>query len=1373
MKGQKVFKYDFNYGGDDSQELLFNQLGQPLIDHAFSGFNNCILAYGQTGSGKSYTMTGNISDEGLIPRIGRSLFERIDQGKNNEQLKFKVEVSYLEIYNEKVRDLLNPRNTNLRVREHPSTGPYVEDLSSLVVSDFSEVKSLISEGNKTRTVAATEMNQTSSRSHAVFTIVLTQIVYDETTNLTSEKRSRINLVDLAGSERSSTANTTGIRLKEGADINKSLATLGRVISALADSCSKTKTAPRVPYRDSVLTWLLKDSLGGNSMTTMVATVAPSSNNYEQSISTLRFANWAKKIENKAVVNEDPNAKLIRELKQELEMLKQKDIIGNDSKELKDQLKISEKLLEDANQTWEQRLQKTQQIQRQREKSLEELGISLDNNMIGVSTPKKIPHLVNLSEDPLLAECLVYNIKPGETVVANADSLLQGIKLQGEYIQTPHCVFKNNGDRVVIEAFGESSVVVNGYRITQPIRLHSGYRIVLGGYQIFRFNHPQEALEHRRRSSIGVNQQSSSPLSKKSTSMSPTKSPTKSRTKSRLSSADMDWEYAIHEVADHLSQNNLNNLADEEFFRLYDEMERQKMARTVRSDSMMSLRCDTPPLLTNSNSPVSNCSPVKKYPQYFNNAGGGPKRLSLSDINTTTIADGEEYMREREALVLKVVKKWRKRGVMRLIDQVLELTDSICKAQAAADYLSSRVKVQLMMLGSDFGHEMECDFGEFEHTNNSNNNNNEDILCCRVVDYTNKTIRIWSIEKLKNRLKRAYDLINLQQKEKVFWHVSVNDPFLDDFINEQCVIGYAKVYSKLIEFAETRVDIISLYTQEVAGAILVSKNDDDDNEYILEIEGLKKEEMYEVVVAFGNDNKHQALGSNDIVKVFSNSLESLFTITIYAKLHRQYLDKLISWDEMQEPGLDKTRLNKSNEQDLFIQLQCLELNELGSYSPTESILQKDNNELLVLHQGLQRRLGFTINSIESLRFKFRPVLKNLRLVDCQGIINESSSTVESVELKIVSDNSEEYSDSMGVNKRYFECQWDSSMHNSLFIDRVTKKGYKILVECELNCELEEEDKSFLISFNFQLTVKPRGSTISRWDIILGSVLIVDWLTFVFTLEQRKTVPQSYDDFAIISPSKNDSFRARGVSILRDYFKSKERFELQMQLQQTKVLLYSENENRNKNNEQEQEPFSYETNSQRRQQPPQLSMKDFETLDETLKLWQQKPFTLDNLLKRWDYRELLVSRLSSSSLEHVKNNALTCTYVHQHYHLFSQSLLLSSSKQRSLFNFGSYNLVSNLTPLIDISITRLNQQPKWNSLSMVINKQDLFIYFYNNSYTIMMVLNMNPGHWRVYSSSTPVNGNAIEIVDEDANVNANGFSIWFATKTGRELFNSIFI
>lgn len=538
----KSFNYDYSYFSMDpnddnysSQLMVYKDIGEEMLEHAFEGYNVCIFAYGQTGAGKSYTMMGKQEDgqEGIIPQICKDLFRKISY-TSNERLKYSVEVSYMEIYCERVRDLLNPKNRgNLRVREHPLYGPYVEDLSKLAVLSYEDIHDLIDEGNKARTVAATNMNETSSRSHAVFTIFFTQQQQDCATGLMTEKVSKISLVDLAGSERADSTGAKGTRLKEGANINKSLTTLGKVISALAEiaATKKKKKADFIPYRDSVLTWLLRENLGGNSKTAMIAAISPADINYDETLSTLRYADRAKQIVCKAVVNEDANARLIRELKEEIqklrELLKQEGIDvqegdeiirtnkrnEEDNKETRsripshttstiaeeavDQLQASEKLIAELNETWEEKLKRTESIRLQREAVFAEMGVAVkeDGVTVGVFSPKKTPHLVNLNEDPLMSECLIYYIKDGFTRIGSAEAIIpQDIQLCGPHILSEHCVFENHEGIITLIPKKGALIYVNGREVTEPLVLTTGSRVILGKSHVFRFNHPDQVRE---------------------------------------------------------------------------------------------------------------------------------------------------------------------------------------------------------------------------------------------------------------------------------------------------------------------------------------------------------------------------------------------------------------------------------------------------------------------------------------------------------------------------------------------------------------------------------------------------------------------------------------------------------------------------------------------------------------------------------------------------------------------------------------------------------------------------------------------------------------------------------------------------------------
>ncbi|XP_038001997.1 kinesin-like protein KIF1A isoform X23 [Motacilla alba alba] len=559
----KSFSFDYSYWSHTtpadinyaSQKQVYRDIGEEMLQHAFEGYNVCIFAYGQTGAGKSYTMMGKQEkdQQGIIPQLCEDLFSRIND-TTNDNMSYSVEVSYMEIYCERVRDLLNPKNKgNLRVREHPLMGPYVEDLSKLAVTSYNDIQDLMDSGNKARTVAATNMNETSSRSHAVFNIIFTQKRHDAETDITTEKVSKISLVDLAGSERADSTGAKGTRLKEGANINKSLTTLGKVISALAEMDSgpnknkKKKKTDFIPYRDSVLTWLLRENLGGNSRTAMVAALSPADINYDETLSTLRYADRAKQIRCNAVINEDPNNKLIRELKDEVARLRdllyaqglgdiidmtnaiagispssslsalssraasvaslhERIMFAPGSEEAIERLKETEKIIAELNETWEEKLRRTEAIRMEREALLAEMGVAMreDGGTLGVFSPKKTPHLVNLNEDPLMSECLLYYIKDGITRVGREDAeKRQDIVLSGHFIKEEHCLFRSDtktGGEVIVtlEPCEGADTYVNGKKVTEPSILRSGNRIIMGKSHVFRFNHPEQARQERER-----------------------------------------------------------------------------------------------------------------------------------------------------------------------------------------------------------------------------------------------------------------------------------------------------------------------------------------------------------------------------------------------------------------------------------------------------------------------------------------------------------------------------------------------------------------------------------------------------------------------------------------------------------------------------------------------------------------------------------------------------------------------------------------------------------------------------------------------------------------------------------------------------------
>ncbi|XP_043429885.1 kinesin-like protein KIF17 isoform X3 [Prionailurus bengalensis] len=312
----KQFTFDGAYHMDHFTEQIYNEIAYPLVEGVTEGYNGTIFAYGQTGSGKSFTMQGlpdPSSQRGIIPRAFEHVFESVQCAENT---KFLVRASYLEIYNEDVRDLLGAESKQkLELKEHPEKGVYVKGLSMHTVHNMAQCERIMEAGWKNRSVGYTLMNKDSSRSHSIFTISIEIYAVDER-GKDHLRAGKLNLVDLAGSERQSKTGATGERLKEATKINLSLSALGNVISALVDGRCK-----HIPYRDSKLTRLLQDSLGGNTKTLMVACLSPADNNYDETLSTLRYANRAKNIRNKPRINEDPKDALLREYQQEIKKLK--------------------------------------------------------------------------------------------------------------------------------------------------------------------------------------------------------------------------------------------------------------------------------------------------------------------------------------------------------------------------------------------------------------------------------------------------------------------------------------------------------------------------------------------------------------------------------------------------------------------------------------------------------------------------------------------------------------------------------------------------------------------------------------------------------------------------------------------------------------------------------------------------------------------------------------------------------------------------------------------------------------------------------------------------------------------------------------------
>ncbi|XP_035680266.1 kinesin-like protein KIF28P isoform X7 [Branchiostoma floridae] len=522
----KKFTFDFSYWSHDgytekddgyleanpgskysSQRRVFDDLGQGVLDNAFKGFNCSLFAYGQTGSGKSYSMVGYGNNKGIVPITCDELFKAIEAG--DKATKYEVTFSMLEIYNEQVRDLLSKDNPKggLQVRQNPKLGLfYVVGLKKVAVGSYAEIDKRTQEGTANRTVASTNMNATSSRAHTVVTITFDQISKNEAGEET-KKSSVINLVDLAGSERADSTGATGDRLKEGANINKSLSALGNVISALADLSSGGKKKVMVPYRDSVLTKLLQNALGGNSKTVMIAALSPADINYDETLSTLRYADRAKKIKNKAVVNENPLDKLIRELREENEKLKKqmggampvaggagmdaadgaysKEEIERMRKEMEEeiraQLLANQEQMKDMDESFEDKLKRNREEQ-------EAMGAAQANTQ---DRKSKDPHLVNLNEDPMLSGVIFHFIEPGEMTIGRKDANPPPmIQLTGLSISKQHAVITFENSEATIKP-GEqgAKTKINGVPLTGPTTLQHLDRVLFGSNHMYVFHNP--------------------------------------------------------------------------------------------------------------------------------------------------------------------------------------------------------------------------------------------------------------------------------------------------------------------------------------------------------------------------------------------------------------------------------------------------------------------------------------------------------------------------------------------------------------------------------------------------------------------------------------------------------------------------------------------------------------------------------------------------------------------------------------------------------------------------------------------------------------------------------------------------------------------
>ncbi|XRA95978.1 kinesin-like protein [Pycnococcus provasolii] len=556
-------EFDFDVGFDENatQAEVFDTVGDELIDATWDGYNATLFAYGQTGSGKSHLMVGNANDhreKGIIPRAASRLFDRVKAAAGTT---CRVEVSMFEIYNERCRDLFavhqaadsnasdgatsTPKKnwhkaasatlapTGLKVREHPKTGPYLEGLSARAVASADEALSLLDVGLSVRTVASTNMNRQSSRAHTVFQLTLA--VREESSK--KARRATLSLVDLAGSERAARTGAMGDRLREGSHINRSLGALGKCINALVAAARDGRDKPHIPYRDSVMTHLLRESLGGNARTSLIATLSPSERDYHETLSTLQYASRAREVRTRARVNAErldaaaaavvaqeavvADAKRAQELSSEVVRLRQ-DLADRDaalraseesstvlSGKLEGQLAAAYDELAKVQAStgdWESRLEQSRALARRQKDTL---------RACGMNTSAETPHLVNLHEDPSLSGTLRYRlVVNGRTVIGarmpdgpgggeeGGGGVPARVVLGGAGVFGDHCEITvvralpgaydaadgTGGVTATIVAIGEAPCYVNGRRVlpgaggaAAPMLLHPGDRVMLGNY----------------------------------------------------------------------------------------------------------------------------------------------------------------------------------------------------------------------------------------------------------------------------------------------------------------------------------------------------------------------------------------------------------------------------------------------------------------------------------------------------------------------------------------------------------------------------------------------------------------------------------------------------------------------------------------------------------------------------------------------------------------------------------------------------------------------------------------------------------------------------------------------------------------------------
>eukprot|EP00747_Dinoflagellata_sp_TGD_P211808 gnl/TRDRNA2_/TRDRNA2_84987_c0_seq1.p1 gnl/TRDRNA2_/TRDRNA2_84987_c0~~gnl/TRDRNA2_/TRDRNA2_84987_c0_seq1.p1 ORF type:complete len:799 (+),score=162.35 gnl/TRDRNA2_/TRDRNA2_84987_c0_seq1:104-2500(+) len=510
---EKVFQYDHCFSSVEQdvdgkpivgQTEVYEAIGRQLLNNALEGFNGCLFAYGQTGSGKTYTVLGHELDPGLVPRLTQELFSA-----GREDGEMRVSASFLEIYNEQLKDLLNPelkRRNPLYVHQHPQLGVYVPHLTEAPVGSHSECMELLDFGSKIRATSQTNMNSTSSRSHALF-ILRIALPFQEEGKAQRIRSSTLNLIDLAGSERVKKSGAAGQRMREGQNINSSLSVLGQVISKLAEGKGK-----HVPFRQSKLTYLLTDALNGNSKTLMVAAISPASGETEETLGTLRFASSVKKVRTTVTRNEQEvyeSDLMLQTMRSEVEELRAAASNACPQSPQAERLRQSAEAVEQAVLSMQTRLDPSRwgearraqaEADKARREALSALSLPFAIGGILAATEEGVsansPYLLNISDDISLTGRLIYFLPEGPPcTVGSEDS--NRIHLIGLGIADRLCDLSVNpgGLGVEVQHAGRGGrLLVDGTLLDsgQSRTLWHGCRLVFGRAFAFRLVIPLAA-----------------------------------------------------------------------------------------------------------------------------------------------------------------------------------------------------------------------------------------------------------------------------------------------------------------------------------------------------------------------------------------------------------------------------------------------------------------------------------------------------------------------------------------------------------------------------------------------------------------------------------------------------------------------------------------------------------------------------------------------------------------------------------------------------------------------------------------------------------------------------------------------------------------